>query len=134
MTKGECSIAAILKQAENRPHYLLSMFLKIMRFDSLGKGGYPEDDFYADKKDDTSRDATLLLSETTVETMKEPFSKSIRTLCIPCTHFFVTWDRCFPYGCKALGFRSKKRPSLVVYESSGMECQYFKAKKRETAR
>ena len=59
-------------------------------------------------------------------------SKSARRLCIGCAHFFVTWEREVPYGCEAYGFKSKKTPSMVVYESSGAKCQlYVRRKKKE---
>ncbi len=45
--------------------------------------------------------------------------------CKGCKHFYITWDKKFPYGCKALGFKSKKYPSLEVQLTSGIECQYF---------
>jgi hypothetical protein len=34
-----------------------------------------------------------------------------------------------PYGCRAMGFKSKKNPAQVVFENSGLECQIFVAKK-----
>jgi hypothetical protein len=49
--------------------------------------------------------------------------------CFNCIYFFVTWDSNFPRGCKAMDFKSKKMPSVVVYEASGMPCTKFKAKK-----
>jgi len=42
-----------------------------------------------------------------------------------CRHFFITYESSHPYGCRALGFKSKEMPSRVVYASSGMECQSF---------
>lgn len=45
--------------------------------------------------------------------------------CRKCEHYYITWDRSFPYGCKAMGFKSYKLPCLVVLESSGHECLSF---------
>ncbi|MDD4527368.1 MAG: uracil-DNA glycosylase [Candidatus Margulisbacteria bacterium] len=45
--------------------------------------------------------------------------------CKRCKFFYITWDSKFPYGCKALGFKSKKYPCDEVRQSSSMECQYF---------
>jgi hypothetical protein len=45
--------------------------------------------------------------------------------CIRCLYYYITWDRVFPYGCKAMGFKSHKVPSKVVKESSGRECLAF---------
>lgn len=49
-------------------------------------------------------------------------------VCTKCTHFFLTYDYVKPYGCKAMGFKSKNSPSQVVRVSSGMECQVFENK------
>jgi hypothetical protein len=42
--------------------------------------------------------------------------------CFSCKHFYITWDRRFPYGCKALGFKSRSMPSAEVYNASSQEC------------
>jgi hypothetical protein len=51
--------------------------------------------------------------------------------CFKCRHFFVTWDKKFPRGCRALGFKSKGMPSQMVFQASGMQCLKFE--KKETA-
>ncbi len=48
--------------------------------------------------------------------------------CIKCKHFFVTYEPRRPYGCRAYGFKSPKMPSVIVYQSSGMECESFELK------
>lgn len=48
--------------------------------------------------------------------------------CFKCKHFIITWDRNRPYGCNALGFKSKVTPSLEVYRSSGKKCMLFTPK------
>ena len=48
--------------------------------------------------------------------------------CINYQYFYITWDKSFPYGCKAMGFKSYKKPSLVVQESSGNYCLAFISK------
>ncbi|MBM3790637.1 MAG: uracil-DNA glycosylase [Acidobacteria bacterium] len=45
--------------------------------------------------------------------------------CRRCRFYRVTWDRRFPYGCVAHGFKTHRNPAQVVYESSGLECQLF---------
>ncbi len=45
--------------------------------------------------------------------------------CLDCRHYYVTWDRSFPHGCKAMGFKCKKSPAVQVREASGMNCQLF---------
>lgn len=52
-----------------------------------------------------------------------------RINCYRCTHFFVTWEEGRPYGCKRLNFKSTNFPSLEVYRSSGLPCQYFEPKR-----
>jgi len=52
--------------------------------------------------------------------------------CHKCKHYYVTWDKHFPHGCKAMEFKSKQLPSIVVFVSSNIECLVFKKKKRRT--
>ena len=49
--------------------------------------------------------------------------------CGDCKHYHVTWDRTAPHGCSAFGFKTARRPSRVVYESSGSVCELFCARK-----
>ncbi len=51
-----------------------------------------------------------------------------RINCRVCEHYFVTWQAGKPHGCKAYGFKSAQIPSIVVFQSSGMNCTLFKAK------
>jgi hypothetical protein len=51
-----------------------------------------------------------------------------KIVCLKCTYFYVTWDKGFPNGCKAMGFKSKDLPSLVVNQCSGMPCQQYEPK------
>jgi len=52
--------------------------------------------------------------------------------CFKCRHFFVTWDKKFPRGCRALGFKSKEMPSRAVFQASGMQCLKFEEKETAT--
>ncbi len=45
--------------------------------------------------------------------------------CRRCVSFYVTWQRSFPYGCRAFGFKSKHLPSYEVFLSSGDPCCLF---------
>jgi len=49
--------------------------------------------------------------------------------CRKCRHYYITWDKGFPYGCKALGFKSAKAPSFEVFAASGMVCLRFETKR-----
>ncbi len=51
-----------------------------------------------------------------------------RPNCIQCIHYYVTYNPVKPYGCRAMGFKSAKNPALLVYSTSGIECQVFKKK------
>lgn len=35
------------------------------------------------------------------------------------THFFVTYDPLFSYGCRSMGFKSRRNPYLEVVETTG---------------
>ena len=48
--------------------------------------------------------------------------------CNQCRYYYITWDKTFPYGCKAIGFKSKQLPSVEVRASSGCDCLLFKKK------
>ncbi len=48
--------------------------------------------------------------------------------CTACRHYFITHDPQFPYGCRALDFKSWRQPMLDVLESSGRPCLYFRPK------
>jgi hypothetical protein len=45
--------------------------------------------------------------------------------CGECTHYYITYDVSFPYGCRALGFKGKRKPHLDVLQASGEHCLAF---------
>lgn len=51
--------------------------------------------------------------------------------CFQCRHFRVTWDQAAPRACTAYGFKTKQLPSVVVKQSSGMDCLKFEQKQGE---
>ncbi|MDD2567746.1 MAG: uracil-DNA glycosylase [Sulfurimonadaceae bacterium] len=51
-----------------------------------------------------------------------------RINCRRCEHYFVTWEPQRPHGCRAYGFKSPHIPSLVVFQSTGSDCAFFKEK------
>ncbi|WDP88674.1 MAG: uracil-DNA glycosylase [Desulfobacter sp.] len=53
-----------------------------------------------------------------------------RINCYKCKFFYVTWEPAHPNGCRAMGFKSKQLPSVVVRRSSGKPCQLFEPKKQ----
>jgi hypothetical protein len=51
--------------------------------------------------------------------------------CHKCEHYYVTWDKNFPHGCKAIGFKSKQLPSIEVRVSSYLDCLLVAGKKKK---
>ena len=49
--------------------------------------------------------------------------------CLRCRNFFITHVVAFPYGCRALGFKSRRHPSEEVLVASGEPCAYFSPKR-----
>jgi ribosomal protein L32 len=45
--------------------------------------------------------------------------------CNTCTHYYITHDIHFRYGCRALGFKSQQQPIKSVLDASGKSCLYF---------
>ncbi len=64
--------------------------------------------------------------------MEEREDEGRRIACIRCRYYQVTWDARRPYGCRAHGFKTHRNPAVVVYETSGIECQLFEPKTRNS--
>ena len=54
--------------------------------------------------------------------------RDYRRNCFKCAFFYVTWDEQHPNGCKAMGFKTRQLPSVVVFQSSGKPCELYKKK------
>jgi len=53
-------------------------------------------------------------------------------ICRKCIHYFVTWDKDKPHGCRAMGFKSRQAPSKVVRQTTPqMACQYFEPRQKK---
>jgi hypothetical protein len=48
--------------------------------------------------------------------------------CLHCKNYFITHDPAAPYGCRAMAFKSQKNPARLVYETSGIICQFYAPK------
>lgn len=49
--------------------------------------------------------------------------------CHKCEHYYVTWNKEFPHGCRVLGFISRQLPNIVVRSSTPeMYCLSFRKK------
>jgi len=56
----------------------------------------------------------------------------MKVICRKCEHYFVTWDKDKPHGCRMLGFKSRQAPSMVVRRATpGMQCQYYKPRPKK---
>ena len=42
--------------------------------------------------------------------------------CNGCAHFHITYDPQFPYGCRALQFKSRQLPYVEVQAASQLPC------------
>ena len=49
--------------------------------------------------------------------------------CNSCAHFFITWNKRFPFGCRAMGFMSANSPNKDVFEVEGRDCLAYKDKR-----
>ncbi len=50
--------------------------------------------------------------------------------CFSCLYFYITYDPQFPYGCRAVRFRSRGMPAKEISASSGIDCQFFAGKEK----
>ena len=50
-------------------------------------------------------------------------------ICRKCKFYHVTWDNRRPHGCRAMNFKSRRPPSLVVRQNSGQDCLRYTPKR-----
>jgi hypothetical protein len=62
------------------------------------------------------------------KTMSEQGADQPKVSCWQCRHFNTSWDKNFPYLCRALNFKSRMLPCIEVRQSDGRECMAFKPK------
>jgi hypothetical protein len=53
--------------------------------------------------------------------------------CHKCIHYYVTWNRDYPHGCRAMGFKGRFLPSISVHRISGRACLMYLEKKNQTS-
>ncbi|MEN6622229.1 MAG: uracil-DNA glycosylase [Smithella sp.] len=51
--------------------------------------------------------------------------------CFSCEHFYITHEPRYPYGCKIIGFKSARMPSVDVQINSKMKCGLFVQKEKK---
>ena len=54
--------------------------------------------------------------------------------CFQCKFFYVSFDNNRPYGCRAMGFKSREMPSLEVFRADGSKCLSFRSRRRPYSR
>lgn len=52
--------------------------------------------------------------------------------CGCCVHYYITHEVSFPYACRVLGFKSKRKPHLDVLEASGERCLAYQPRRKTT--
>ena len=45
--------------------------------------------------------------------------------CTKCAHYFITYNVRFPYGCRIMGFKSRRLPQEEIFSLTGVACQTF---------
>jgi len=48
--------------------------------------------------------------------------------CHKCRHYYVTWNKDYPHGCRAMEFKGRFMPSISVRRISGRECLMYHEK------
>jgi hypothetical protein len=48
--------------------------------------------------------------------------------CKACNHFYIAWDKNFPYGCKLYEIKAKTSPDVQVLTNTGIPCQGYQSK------
>ena len=56
--------------------------------------------------------------------------KRTRIDCHKCKYYYITWEKNFPHGCRAMGFKSKQFPSITVFVSSNQDCLLYQEKQK----
>lgn len=54
--------------------------------------------------------------------------ENMKPLCRNCKYFQISWDASMPNGCRLYAIKSKQMPSVIVKQSSGVECLGFEVK------
>jgi hypothetical protein len=69
-----------------------------------------------------------VLSRVLAEVRRMKPGKLDKVNCNLCDNFYITWEAAFPYGCRAMDFKSVRLPSLDVADADGQECLAFQDK------
>lgn len=48
--------------------------------------------------------------------------------CFTCQHFYVTWDKAYPKGCRQYNFKTPMMPSFQIKQAIGHDCPGYSKK------
>ena len=51
-----------------------------------------------------------------------------RVSCTRCKHFYITWNKRRPYGCRRWNVIAAQHPCVAVLAASGMPCHLYEPK------
>jgi hypothetical protein len=54
--------------------------------------------------------------------------------CAKCRHYFITHDARFPYGCRAMNFKSQGSPHNEIVAATGAACVTFEPRSENRRR
>lgn len=63
--------------------------------------------------------------------MSSQVSSPTAPFCRRCQFYYITFDASFPYGCRALDFKSRRLPQYEVMAASQQRCLAFKPKAKQ---
>jgi hypothetical protein len=76
-----------------------------------------------------TRDADIPLHTlTTHEEDRLSMTLDSQPNCRKCRFYYITWEPQHPHGCRAMGFKAKELPSVIVLKNSGKPCLLFQKK------
>lgn len=55
-------------------------------------------------------------------------SEAEKPVCHKCRHFYITWDKNTPNGCRLYGIKTRRNPSQVVMSATGTGCLGYEKK------
>ena len=50
--------------------------------------------------------------------------------CAQCKHFYITWNKQTPNGCRRFGIQCKDSPAKIIASAGLGDCQGFEAKQK----
>ena len=62
--------------------------------------------------------------------MEDQQTPTPRIDCYRCRHYYITWDKSFPHGCRAMKFKARTLPGAAVVKSSGIPCLYHEPRQK----